>query len=38
MTDGIISDAGDCHWNPAALIGTSTPCGTITATDAAVVE
>jgi feruloyl esterase len=37
VTDGIISDPADCHWNPATLIGTVTPCGTITATDAAVV-
>jgi feruloyl esterase len=37
VTDGIISDPADCHWNPATLIGVVTPCGTITATDAAVV-
>jgi feruloyl esterase len=37
VTDGIISDPADCHWNPATLVGTVTPCGTITATDAAVV-
>jgi len=37
-TDGVIQDPGDCHWNPADLIGLATPCGTITPTDAAVVE
>ena len=38
MTDGIISDPGDCHWNANRLIGVQTPCGTITATDAAVMN
>ena len=36
--DGVIQDPGSCHWNPYDLVGTVTPCGTITATDAAVVE
>ncbi|MBV8947409.1 MAG: tannase/feruloyl esterase family alpha/beta hydrolase [Solirubrobacterales bacterium] len=36
--DGVIQDPGNCHWNPFDLVGTVTPCGTITATDAAVVE
>ena len=38
VTDNIISDPADCHWNPMKLVGFSTPCGTITATDALVVE
>lgn len=38
VTDGVISDLADCHWNPAKLVGTKTPCGVITATDAAVVS
>jgi feruloyl esterase len=38
VTDGIISDPADCHWNPYSLVGLQTPCGTITTTDAAVVE
>jgi Tannase and feruloyl esterase len=38
VTDNIISDPADCHWNPMKLVGASTPCGTITATDALVVE
>jgi hypothetical protein len=38
VTDGIISDPGDCHWNADQLIGVNTPCGTITATDAAVMN
>ena len=36
--DAVIQDPGSCHWNPFDLVGTVTPCGTITATDAAVVE
>jgi feruloyl esterase len=38
VNDGIISDPADCHWTADRLIGVSTPCGTITATDAAVVD
>jgi pimeloyl-ACP methyl ester carboxylesterase len=38
VTDGIISDPADCHWNADELIGLKTPCGTITATDAAVMN
>jgi feruloyl esterase len=38
VTDGIISNLGDCHWNADQLIGAQTPCGTITATDAAVMN
>jgi feruloyl esterase len=38
VTDNIISDPADCHWNPMKLVGLSTPCGTITAADARVVE
>ena len=36
--DGVIQDPGDCHWSPFDLVGFATPCGTITATDAAVVQ
>jgi feruloyl esterase len=36
VTDGII-DPTRCHWDPMNLVGTSTPCGTITKTDAQVV-
>ncbi|HEY0932314.1 MAG TPA: tannase/feruloyl esterase family alpha/beta hydrolase [Trebonia sp.] len=38
VTDGIISDPADCRWNADHLIGFKTPCGTITATDAAVMN
>ncbi len=38
VTDGIISNPADCHWNADKLIGFKTPCGTITATDAAVMN
>ena len=38
VTDGIISNLADCHWNADQLIGVQTPCGTITATDAAVMN
>jgi hypothetical protein len=37
VTDGVIGDPMRCRWNPAALVGTATACGTITAGDAAVV-
>ncbi|MEN3356426.1 MAG: hypothetical protein V7637_408 [Mycobacteriales bacterium] len=36
VTDGIISDLAACRWDPHALVGTQTPCGQITATDATV--
>jgi feruloyl esterase len=34
VTSPFIADPARCHWDPANLIGFSTPCGTITATDA----
>ena len=37
-TSPFIADPADCHWNPARLVGLVTPCGTITATDARVME
>ena len=37
VVDGVIGDPLACHFNPNSLVGTSTPCGTITAQDAAVV-
>lgn len=36
VIDDVISDPTACHWNPDELIGLRTACGTITATDAAV--
>jgi pimeloyl-ACP methyl ester carboxylesterase len=38
VTDGVIGDPSRCDFDPRTLIGTVTPCGTITALDAAVVE
>jgi hypothetical protein len=38
VVDGVIGDPSACHWNPHALVGTNTPCGAITATDADVIE
>ncbi|GAA4663279.1 MULTISPECIES: tannase/feruloyl esterase family alpha/beta hydrolase [Amycolatopsis] len=38
ITDGIIGDPASCDWNADELVGESTPCGTITATDAAVMN
>ncbi|MEU0567441.1 tannase/feruloyl esterase family alpha/beta hydrolase [Nonomuraea sp. NPDC005983] len=38
VTDGIITDPAGCNWNADTLIGLSTPCGTITATDATVMN
>jgi hypothetical protein len=35
---GVIEDPAACHFNPFALVGDVTPCGTITKTDAAVME
>jgi feruloyl esterase len=37
ITSPFISDPARCHWNPMNLVGFSTPCGTITATDAKVI-
>ena len=36
--DGVIQNPDSCDWNPQSLVGTVTPCGTITSTDATVVE
>lgn len=36
--DGVIQNPDSCAWNPQTLVGTVTPCGTITSTDAAVME
>ncbi|MEU1005797.1 tannase/feruloyl esterase family alpha/beta hydrolase [Streptomyces tibetensis] len=38
VTDGVITDPRACRFNPTSLVGTETPCGTITAKDAAVVK
>ena len=37
VVDGVIGDPLACKFDPNSLIGTSTPCGTITAQDAQVV-
>jgi hypothetical protein len=37
VVDGVIGDPLACNFDPTSLVGTSTPCGTITAQDAAVV-
>jgi hypothetical protein len=37
VADGVIEDPLACKFDPNSLVGTSTPCGTITAQDAAVV-
>ena len=37
ITSPFIEDPARCHWDPMSLVGFSTPCGTITATDAKVV-
>ena len=37
VQDGVIGDPSRCDFDPRSLIGTVTPCGTITAEDAAVV-
>jgi Tannase and feruloyl esterase len=36
--DGVIGDPSRCAFDPRRLIGTVTPCGTVTARDAAVVD
>jgi len=38
VVDGVIDDPRACHFDPASLIGTTTPCGTITATDADIIR
>ena len=38
VADGIISDPAGCRWNADKLIGTVTKCGTITRTDATVMN
>jgi len=35
-TGGVITNPGACDWNPSKLVGFVTPCGVITAQDAAV--
>jgi feruloyl esterase len=35
---GVIENPAACHFNPHSLVGDVTPCGTITAADAAVME
>src|SRR5215471_1250707 len=37
VVDGVIGDPLACKFDPGSLVGTSTPCGTITAQDADVV-
>ena len=37
VVDGVIGDPLACKFDPNSLVGTSTPCGTITAQDAAIV-
>ena len=37
-TRGVITNPAACNWNADRLIGVKTPCGTITATDAAVMN
>lgn len=38
VADGVIGDPRACDWDPSALIGTATPCGTITKTDADIIR
>jgi feruloyl esterase len=38
VTDGVIGNAADCRFDPRTLVGRSTDCGVITATDATVIE
>jgi hypothetical protein len=35
---GVVENPAACHFNPFTLVGEVTPCGTITKTDAAVME
>lgn len=37
-TDGVIQNPDQCRWSPYELVGLQTPCGTITSTDASVME
>jgi len=37
VVDGVIGDPLSCRFDPATLVGTDTPCGPITAQDAAIV-
>ena len=38
VADGVVEDPLRCRYDPAALIGTVTPCGTITAADAEIIR
>jgi hypothetical protein len=38
VRDGVIGDPAACRFDPSSLVGRSTPCGTITPADAAVVD
>lgn len=38
VQDGVLEDPLRCHYDPAALVGTVTACGTITAADADVIR
>jgi feruloyl esterase len=38
VKDGVINDPQECKYDPQALVGTSTPCGTFTQTDADVIR
>lgn len=38
VTSPFIADPAKCDWSPTRLVGFVTPCGTITATDARVIE
>jgi feruloyl esterase len=38
VTDGVIGNLADCRSSPLSVVGTSTPCGIITRTDARVME
>jgi hypothetical protein len=38
VADGVLEDPLRCHYDPAALIGTVTPCGEITGADADVIR
>lgn len=37
VTDGLVADVSDCHFDPRTLVGHRTPCGVITATDAKII-
>ncbi len=38
VEDGVIGDARACDWDPSELVGTETPCGTITQADADIIR